>query len=105
MKITKTQLRQVIKEEMNKVLLENLISEMDLAQLQAEKEAAAASLKKVKQAGTVITQIRDAMMPLDDGMKLSILRQVQKINQEYIGDPDARLVALNDILSKLKSKQ
>ena len=105
MKITKTQLRQVIKEEMNKVLLENLISEMDLAQLRAEKEAAAASLKKVKQAGTVITQIRDAMMPLDDGMKLSILRQVQKINQEYIGDPDARLVALNDILSKLKSKQ
>ena len=72
MKITKTQLKQVIKEEMNKVLLENLISEMNLAQLQAEKEAAAASLKKVKQAGTVITQIRDAMMPLDDGMKLSI---------------------------------
>ena len=105
MKITKTQLKQVIKEEMNKVLLENLISEMNLAQLQAEKEAAAASLKKVKQAGTVITQIRDAMMPLDDGMKLSILRQVQKINQEYIGDPDARLASLNDILSKLKSKQ
>ena len=104
MKITKTQLKQVIKEEMNKVLLENLISEMDLAQLRAEKEAAAASLKKVKQAGAVITQIRDAMMPLDDGMKLSVLRQVQKINQEYMGDPDARLTALTRILNKLKSK-
>ena len=104
MKLSKTQLKQVIKEEMNKVLLENLISEMDLAQLRAEKEAATASLKKVKQAGVVITQIRDAMMPLDDGMKLSGLRQVQKINQEYISDPDARLTALTSILNKLKSK-
>ena len=104
MKLSKTQLKQVIKEEMNKVLLENLISEMDLAHLRAEKEAATASLKKVKQAGVVITQIRDAMMPLDDGMKLSVLRQVQKINQEYISDPDARLTALTSILNKLKSK-
>ena len=104
MKITKTQLKQVIKEEMNKVLLENLISEMDLTQLRAEKEAASASLKKVKQAGVVITQIRDAMMPLDDGMKLSVLRQVQKINQEHISDPAARLTALTSILNKLKSK-
>ena len=104
MKLSKTQLKQVIKEEMNKVLLENLISEMDLTQLRAEKEAASASLKKVKQAGVVITQIRDAMMPLDDGMKLSVLRQVQKINQEYISDPDARLTALTSILNKLKSK-
>ena len=105
MKITKTQLKQVIKEEMNKVLLENLITEMDLAQLRAEKEAAAASLKKVKQAGVVITQIRDAMMSLDDGVKLSVLRQVQKINQEYISDPEARLTALTSILNKLKNKK
>ena len=104
MKITKTQLKQVIKEEMNKVLLENLISEMNIPQARAEKEAAVASLKKTQQAGVLQKQIRDEIEPLDDDTKLSVWTQIKKIGQEHKGDVDARLAALTSILNKLKSK-
>jgi len=105
MLLTKTQLKQIIKEEMNKVLLENLVSEVTWAQRTAEKEAAAGSLGKVKQAGHVLTQIRDAIVSLSDNEKLSVMRQVQEINREHKSDPDARLEALAGILNTLKSKR
>ena len=102
MLLTKLQLKQIIKEEMNKVLLENLVSEATWAQRTAEKEAAAGSLEKVKQAGHVLTQIRDAILSLSDSEKLSVMRQVQEINREYKNDPDARLEALAGILNNIQ---
>ena len=102
MKITKTQLKKIIKEEMNKTLLEKLIKETTWAQRTAEKEAAAGSLEKVKQAGHVLTQIRDAILSLSDSEKLSIMRQVQEINREHKSDPDARLEALAGILNNIQ---
>ena len=105
MKITKTQLKKIIKEEMNKTLLEKLIKEATWAQQTAEKEAASKSYDTVKQAGVVLAQILDSIRPLGDAEQLMYVTSVQKINRTNIDNPASRLKGLQKILKQIKSKR
>ena len=103
MKLTKTQLKQIIKEEMNKTLLEKLIKEATWAQQTAEKEAASKSYDTVKQAGVVLALILDSILSLGDAEQLRYVRMVQTINRTNIDNPASRLKALQKILKQIKN--